>query len=305
MTGIPADTLRRWESRYRIIVPERTESGYRLYSQHDLDAILWLKARLQEGLSISRACEILRQLGGDPGPQPALTPSGTQRMEAQPQRSDTHSFSALQADLFAAFTVVDEARAGEVLADAFSLYGVEDVCLNVLQPVLVSVGKAWLEGEISVAVEHFASSFTRARLENFFHSSPHNLYAPLVIVGCAPGELHELGAMFLSVFLRRAGYRVIYLGQNVPLDSLTDIIRAMKPQVVCVSATRAETAASLYELRSFLDEIVEKDGSAPLLVYGGGIFNRYPHISERLGGLYLGEDARAVREALHAALNTE
>src|SRR5215203_4205484 len=65
-TGVPPDTLRRWESRYQILVPQRTDSGYRLYSQRDIDAILWLKEQLESGLSISSASEKLRQMGGDP-----------------------------------------------------------------------------------------------------------------------------------------------------------------------------------------------------------------------------------------------
>jgi methanogenic corrinoid protein MtbC1 len=98
--------------------------------------------------------------------------------------------------------------------------------------------------------------------------------------------------MFLAIFLRRAGFRVVYLGQNVPLDSLLGMVRAQRPDVVCVSATRAETAAALYNLRDSLDRMQEQEGHAPLLAYGGRVFNRFPHITERLGGLYLGEDAR-------------
>jgi methanogenic corrinoid protein MtbC1 len=210
---------------------------------------------------------------------------------------DVRSVEALREEILEAFSNVDEARSGEIMNEALSLYPVEDVCLHLLQPALIEVGEMWLDGKISVAVEHFASSFVRSRLSNLFHSSPHNTYGPLVLVGCAPEEFHELGAMFLSLFLRRAGFRVVYLGQNVPLESLQGMIHAMRPNVVCISATRAETASSLYSLRDFLDTMERKQGSAPLLAYGGRIFNRYPHITERLGGLYLGEDAsEAVRK---------
>jgi DNA-binding transcriptional MerR regulator/methylmalonyl-CoA mutase cobalamin-binding subunit len=304
LTGVPADTLRRWESRYGIITPERTESGYRLYSQRDVDTILWLKSRLEEGLSISRASELLRQITDGPGTQPPIVQSATPGaiLPRTPVESSTRSFSALQADILSAFRAVDEVRAGAVLTDALNLYSVEDVCIKVLQPALVQVGQAWLEGEITVAVEHFASSFTRARLENLFHASAHNVYGPLVIVGCAPEELHEIGALFLALFLRRSGYRVIYLGQNVPLDSLVGMIRATRPQAVCISATRAETAAALSELHGLLDGIKRESEHAPLLAYGGWVFNRYPQISDRLGGLYLGEDARLAVQALDERL---
>ncbi len=304
LTDVPADTLRRWESRYSIITPQRTDTGYRLYSHRDVDTILWLKARVDEGLSISRACDMLRHLGGAPSPLQRYTatpndvaapiivtghPRSPHPIEAP---DENRSFDALREELMAAFRVVDEARAAAVLSDALSLYTLEDVCLQLMQPVLVQVGEAWLNAEISVAVEHFAASFVRSRLANLFHSSPYNSHGSLALVACAPEEFHELGAMFLAVFLRRSGYRVVYLGQNVPVNSLEGMIHAMHPDLVCISATRAETASALYELREFLDNLKRQEGYAPLLAYGGQVFNRYPHISERLGGVYVGEDAR-------------
>lgn len=303
LTGVPADTLRRWESRYNVIAPQRTEGGYRLYSQRDVDTINWLKAKLEEGLSISRACEMLRQLGGDPGrvapPQPSALPTASWTAPAP----EVKSFDVLGAELMDAFRAVNEEQAADIMTEALSLYSVEDVLLKIVQPVLVEVGEEWLRRDISVAVEHFASAFVRSRLSNLFHSSHYNPYGSLVLVACAPEEFHELGPMFLAVFLRRAGYKVVYLGQNVPMDSLQGMIEALAPEVVCVSATRAETAARLYTLRDFLNDLQARKGRAPLLAYGGQVFNRFPHITERLGGLYLGEDAaqavRRLSEHLH------
>lgn len=303
LTAVHADTLRRWESRYNILTPRRTGTGYRVYSQRDVDTILWLKAKIEEGLSISRACDMLRQLGGDPNllqrhaanandvASPLLAPGHPQPTHPVEAANENCSFDALRAELMVAFRTVDEARATAVLSDALSLYTLEDVCLQLMQPVLVQMGEAWLNAEISVAVEHFAASFVRSRLANLFHSSAYNPHGALVLVACAPEEFHELGAMFLAVFLRRAGYRVVYLGQNVPVESLEGMIHAMHPEVVCISSTRAETASALLELREFLDNLKRDEGYAPLLAYGGQLFNRYPHISEHLGGVYIGEDA--------------
>ena len=53
LTGIPADTLRMWERRYRVVTPIRTQGGYRLYddaaiarltAMHALVAAGWLSA---------------------------------------------------------------------------------------------------------------------------------------------------------------------------------------------------------------------------------------------------------------------
>ena len=58
-TGLPAATLRAWERRYGALMPSRTESGYRLYSESDIATLRWLKARIGEGLSISQALTLL------------------------------------------------------------------------------------------------------------------------------------------------------------------------------------------------------------------------------------------------------
>lgn len=304
LTGVPPDTLRRWEGRYGIIVPERTESGYRLYSQRDVDTIIWLKSKLDQGLSISRACDMLRHLGGDPGMASPLqhVPSEQTRHQAS---DGVRSFETLRSVLLEAFKNVDEARASAILSDALSLYSVEDVCLQLLQPALYEVGERWHKGELTVAEEHHASSFVRARLETLFHASPHNVHGKRAIVACAPGELHEIGAMFLAVFMRRAGYHVVYLGQNVPVDSLISMARTLQPSVICISASREASAASLQKLREYLDEMQRKHGRSPLLAYGGLAFNSNPQMAAQLGGIHLGEDARQALQKLdqHFARN--
>ena len=53
-TGVAPDTLRKWEQRYGILRPTRTGGGQRRYSEHDVDRVVWLKARLAEGYRIDR-----------------------------------------------------------------------------------------------------------------------------------------------------------------------------------------------------------------------------------------------------------
>lgn len=67
--GIAPVTLRAWERRYGLPKPLRGSQGYRLYSDHDVRTLLWLKARTAEGMSISRAADQLlhlRSTGTDP-----------------------------------------------------------------------------------------------------------------------------------------------------------------------------------------------------------------------------------------------
>ena len=45
-TGIPPDTLRKWEQRYGVLQPDRTAGGQRRYSELDVARIEWLRERL-------------------------------------------------------------------------------------------------------------------------------------------------------------------------------------------------------------------------------------------------------------------
>src|SRR5262245_16989141 len=75
-TGLAADTLRAWERRYGLPVPQRTSGGHRLYSQRDIETIKWLMKRQAEGLSISRAVDMWNeQLASGSDPLSDLTQS--------------------------------------------------------------------------------------------------------------------------------------------------------------------------------------------------------------------------------------
>src|SRR5512142_135053 len=83
-TGIAADTLRAWERRYGLPIPQRSAGGHRLYSQRDIETIKWLIKRQTEGLSISRAVDLWKEQlasGSDPlagaVPQTMIPASGT------------------------------------------------------------------------------------------------------------------------------------------------------------------------------------------------------------------------------------
>ena len=77
-TGLKADLLRAWERRYNLPKPERTSGGHRLYSEYDIQTIKWLKYKLTEGFSISRAVDLWKDRlssGVDPLSENETTPA--------------------------------------------------------------------------------------------------------------------------------------------------------------------------------------------------------------------------------------
>jgi DNA-binding transcriptional MerR regulator len=68
MLGIPAATVRNWEERYKLVNPERSGGGHRLYTRAQVDQLRFVKERLDRGLQPAEAHRLLGErleLGGD------------------------------------------------------------------------------------------------------------------------------------------------------------------------------------------------------------------------------------------------
>ena len=283
-TGVPAPTLRAWERRYGILTPRRGENDYRLYSERDIATVSWLRERVDSGMTISQAIALLRSLE-PPRRRGRRTSAGPALAAASPAPvAQPLALGEMSAALLRAFTDLDELSSRRLIMQAMAVYCVEDVCLSLLTPALVEMGRAWAEGRVSVAVEHFASALIRAQLESLFQISAAEQTGPLVFVGCAPGELHELGALMLALVLRRAGMRVTYLGQNLEVESLVITAQAARPAAVVLSATLPQHAEGLLPIA---DALRQANKPAPLVILGGQGFLASAELAGRAAEHYL------------------
>jgi DNA-binding transcriptional MerR regulator len=79
MLGVRAATLRTWEDRYALVIPDRNEGGHRLYRRDQVEQLRFVRARMAEGLSAADAHRLLaeRLEGGTSWTgQPAAEPAG-------------------------------------------------------------------------------------------------------------------------------------------------------------------------------------------------------------------------------------
>lgn len=61
MLGIPTATLRTWQDRYAVVVPERTEGGHRLYTRDQVEQLRFLVDQVAAGLSPADGHRLLRE----------------------------------------------------------------------------------------------------------------------------------------------------------------------------------------------------------------------------------------------------
>lgn len=282
-TGLKAEVLRAWERRYGLPNPQRSTGKHRLYSQYDVETIKWLRARQSEGLSISRAVNLWKELI-ETDRDPLLEyfqakDSPFPLPNAQESRIDLMRIQWLDACM-----KFDEIRAEGILNQAFALYPVETVCIEILQDGLKTIGDKWYTGEASVQQEHFTTSMVVRRLEALILAAPNPTRQQTILLACPAGERHIFPILFLHLLLRRKGFNIVYLGANVPLDQMKDTIESIHPNLIVLSAQRLISAAST---KSTFDSLI--DLNIPL-AYGGLIFNRIPELRDRIPALFLGEN---------------
>lgn len=284
-TGLVADTLRAWERRYGLPAPERSAGGHRLYSQRDIETIKWLTARQAEGLSISRAVDVWNDQtasGFDPLADAASQTVTT--LTATPALPADTSLDALRAEWIAACLKFNETLAERTLNQAFAIFPVESVCLNILQKGLAQVGELWYENRATVQQEHFASALAMRRLDALLAASPAPSRMQTLIVGCPAEEWHAFTSLLLALLLRRRGLNVIYLGANVPYEQFAETAASVRADLVILVAQTLVTAATLQRAAHTLTS----QGLAT--AFGGRIFNIYPSMVESIPGRFLGQD---------------
>lgn len=282
-TGIKPDTLRAWERRYGLPEPDRTGGGHRLYSQRNIDTLRWLIARQEEGLSISRAVDMWRQLEGE-GQDPLSTGDyGLVEPEAGSPLLVGEEVTAFRNQWVEACMGFNERSADQILAQGFALFPAEVVCLEVLQRGIREIGQGWYEGRISVQQEHFASALVIRKLESLLSATPPPIRSGRILVAGTADEEHVIGQLIFQLLLRRKGWETVYLGASVPIQRLQESLDVVRPQLVVLTAQQLHTAATLQTMTAILGA-----KSIPV-AYAGRIFSISPGLRTRIAGHYLGD----------------
>ncbi|MGE5643424.1 MAG: MerR family transcriptional regulator [Byssovorax cruenta] len=299
-TGLAADTLRAWERRYGLPTPNRTAGGHRLYSQRDIETIKWLMKRQAEGLSISRAVDLWNeQIASGTDPLAGSAQPGTfspLAMPVQYQAPDT-TLDTLREQWIEACMEYSEPAAEQALNQAFSMFPVEAVCVEVLQRGMSEIGERWYGNRATVQQEHFASGLAMRRLDALLSASPAPTRNQTILVGCPVNEWHTFTPLLLALLLRRRGLNVIYLGANVPLEEFSNTVKELQVDLVVLVAQQLMTAASLKDTALILTS-----KNIPV-AFGGRIFSIHPELSSSIPGFFLGYQLPTALEQIELILN--
>ncbi len=281
-TQVNVSTLRAWEQRYGVPRPTRSDHGHRLYSQRDIEIIKWLKQCTEEGLAISQAVALLRDIS-DTGDLTPRTPH-----PSPPTLADA-GWPDLRTQLTEALLSANLRQAHLLVNTAVALFPIETLVLDLFQPMLIDIGERWAQGDVCVAEERVVTNFVRQRLLGLLQIHAPFATGPRLIAGCAPEEQHEIGLIMFSLLMEQRGWELLYLGQTVSAEGLDGFLVRMAPALICMSVSMAEHIPGLLEIARIAEN---RRRHRLMFAYSGQVFDRHPELRGRIPGIFLGNDLR-------------
>lgn len=209
LSGVKAHTIRIWEKRYELVQPHRTDTNLRRYDTDQLKKILNVALLLRNGHKVSKVAEY--------SPEDLKKAIGSLNDE---NKFDLGIQNQIQL-LINAMISYDEVAFEKVFSTSILRYGLTDTFVKVLYPFMNQVGMMWCTDDVDPCQEHFVSNQVRQKLFCAIDGIiPEIKTEETWLLFLPDDEYHELGLLMSYFLIRSTGKRVIYLGQNVPVNDL-------------------------------------------------------------------------------------
>lgn len=229
-TGLTPDVLRAWERRYKAVAPVRSPGGQRHYSEADLERLTLLARASRGGRQIGQLVpltndELQRLIDADERESRARAGLG----------ADQPAIESYLSSALIAVEEFDAKRLEATLRAAVLRMPTEEVLDQVIGPLLFTIGSLWHQGVLRPANEHLASATIRKVLTWMSELTVADSTSPMVVVGTPTHHLHELGAMLAATTAASNGWRVTYLGPNLPMEDIVHTVRQVKADALALS----------------------------------------------------------------------
>lgn len=213
LTGVKAHTIRIWEKRYNLLQPERTDTNIRFYSLVNLQKLLNISYLNSNGYKISK----IASLQGFEIPK--LVNEVAQSDQTGNQANNAFKLAMLNFDQKLFYDTYNALIKDKTFIDMFY----EDFI-----PLLTEIGMLWQTNTISPAHEHFLTSLIRQKIlinTEKLQSQNNQISNKVFVLYLPSNEVHELALMILNYQIIANGHKSIFLGQSVPLECLTDLLK--------------------------------------------------------------------------------
>lgn len=217
ITNIPKINLRTWENRYSYLVPLRTKTNIRIYNDELLIRGINTKLLLENGYKISKISK--------------MTDDELQLVINQVESTNNQNakINYYLSNFIISAINFDEYKFNRLFIKALNEFGFIIFYKVIILPLLKRVGILWLTNKISPSQEHFLSELIKQKLYSLIDRlsvSKSNKEKWLLFL--PENEFHEIGLLVAKYILSLKEYNVIYLGDNIPIETLTGVAQKHK-----------------------------------------------------------------------------
>jgi DNA-binding transcriptional MerR regulator/methylmalonyl-CoA mutase cobalamin-binding subunit len=281
LTGIPEDTLRAWERRYRAVTPRRSARG-RLYSDKEIQRLLLLREAIDQGHSIGQIAIIaddqLRALLKKSAVFAREKTFGIGAKATLKQKPASDGDTSL-GGVLAAIEAYDYTRAERELGRlATATPRPRDLVNRIAFPLMRTTGKRWHEGKFTIAQEHMITSL----LSGLF-ASMLRLYAPTnprakVLMATPENEHHGFGILAAAMLTAAGGLGAIHLGTNLPTRDILHAARKTETNAILVGLRGAEPETAIRVLTEIHGKVIPRTR-----LWVGGASEKIAAVAPKLG----------------------
>ena len=294
-TGLSPDLLRAWERRYEVVTPSRSEGGRRLYSDTDIERLRLLYRATLAGRSIGQVAELPTEALAALVRQDAAADAEHTARGAPARDADAPSAAAdYLADAARAIERLDATALEATLRRATIALSSITLLDGLLVPLLEDVGAHWREGTLRPVHEHLTSMMVRRVLDGVVEGASPPLATASVVVATPSGQIHELGALLVAASAATEGWRVTYLGPDLPAEDIAECAVRTRARAVALSVVYpAGDPAVGDELRRLRTALPKRTA----LLVGGAATPSYSAVLTAIGAVRL-EDLTGLRVVL-------
>ena len=123
----------------------------------------------------------------------------------------------------------DEVNFDKIFSSALLRYGLREMYVSILYPVLVRLGLMWSTNILRPAHEHFITALFRQKLLTAVDSLPLPASKEAWMLFLPANEFHETGLLFANFLIRQSGQGSFILVQTYPFESLKAAVKDVKP----------------------------------------------------------------------------
>ncbi|GET22598.1 MerR family transcriptional regulator [Prolixibacter denitrificans] len=252
LSGIKAHTIRIWEKRYGLLIPQRTDTNIRRYTDDDLKKIINISLLVNRGFKISKIAALSEEELYNHALKANSKPEDTN------DRIEKLIFHMLSLDVNSI-----EQEVESLIQEA----GVEKAIYQYIFPLMEKIGALWQANSIVPAQEHFMFNFLRQKLivETDKLPKTNGQTEPSGLFFLPEGENHEFSLLFYNYLARKNGHHTLYLGQSVPLSDILTIAESFHFDYYF---TAIITSTPKSDFEQFLGDFSHKVSTSTLFVTG-------------------------------------